>query len=58
MYKITIKTTYNKIELKKENLNTPEMHDVFEQPYIEEIHIENLNSKKKVLKKEEKKNDG
>lgn len=57
MYKITIKTIYNTIVLERENYHTPEMKEIFEQPYIEEIHIENLNSKKKVLKKGEKKND-
>ena len=50
MYKITIKTKYNVINLEVEDYNTPEIQEILEQPYILEIKIENLE-KKKVRKK-------
>lgn len=50
MYKITIKTKYNVINLEVEDYNTPELNEIYDQPYVEEINIENLD-KPKVLKK-------
>lgn len=55
MYKITIKTIYNTIVLERENYISSELIEIYEQPYIKEVHIEDLEGKKKVLKKEEKK---
>lgn len=49
MYLITLKTKYNVIEWKVENLCTPEVKEVLEQPYIEEIKIEQIKEKEKVL---------
>ena len=51
MYKIYIKTKYNTIVLEREDYNTPEMQEIFEQPYVEEIKIEKIG---KVRKKEKK----
>ena len=42
MYRITIKTKYNVIVLEKEDYNTPEMQEIFEQPYILEIKIDKM----------------
>lgn len=50
MYKITIKTKYNTIVLEREDYNTPELNEVYDQPYVKEIYIENLQ-KEKVRKK-------
>ncbi len=58
MYRITITTTYNTIVLEREEYISAELIEVYEQPYVKEVHIEDLEAKKKVLKKEEKKNDG
>lgn len=52
MYRLTIKTKYNVITLEVENYNIPEVQEILEQPYIEEVKIENIEKKKvKVLKK-------
>ena len=51
MYKITIKTKYNVINMQVEDYNTPEMQEIFEQPYVEEIRIDNLNKVKKLERK-------
>ena len=56
MYRITIKTKYNTITLEREDYNTPEVQEILEQPYIEEIDIENLDKSKKLVK--EKKWEG
>ena len=53
MYQIIIKTTYNTIILEREDYNTPEMQEIFEQPYVEEIKIDKIE-KGKVRKKEKK----
>lgn len=53
MYQITIKTKYNVIHLNVEDYNTPEMQEIFEQPYVEEIVIEH-NKVKKLVKKNDK----
>ena len=50
MYKIMIKTKYNTINLEVEDLNSPEIHEILEQPYIVEVKIEQVG-KKKVRKK-------
>ena len=52
MYRITIKTEYNIMELVVEDYNIPSVHDLIEQPHIIEIKIENLEKNKiKILKK-------
>lgn len=45
MYKVEIITEYNTIHLEVEDVNTPEMKEIFSQPYIKEVNIE----KEKVL---------
>lgn len=34
-----------------EDYNTPEMQEIFEQPYVEEIRIDNLDKVKKLERK-------
>lgn len=51
MYRITIKTKFNTIVLEREDYNTPEIQEILEQPYVEEIYIENLNKVKKLERK-------
>lgn len=52
MYRITIKTKYNTIQLDVENYNIPQVQEILEQPYIVEVKIDNLEKDKvKVLKK-------
>ena len=52
---VRIKTKYNVINLQVEDYTTPEMQEIFDQPYVEEIYIENLNSKSKKLERIKKK---
>ena len=40
MYKVTIVTKYNTIHMECEDLNSPEMVEIFAQPYISEIRAE------------------
>ena len=49
MYLATIKTRFNTIRLQIENPNDPEFLEVLEQPYVEEVRIE---QKIEQLKKE------
>lgn len=49
MYLIVIKTKYNVIKWEVEDYNTPEVKEVLEQPYIEEVRIEKIKEKEKVL---------
>ena len=51
MYRITIKTKFNTIVLEREEYNTPEMQEIYDQPYVEQIYIENLNKVKKLERK-------
>lgn len=51
MYRITIKTKFNTIVLEKEEYNTLELQEVYDQPYVEQIYIENLNKVKKLERK-------
>ena len=46
MYKITIITKFNTIHLEREDLNTPEMQELFNQPYVLEIKAEQIKTKK------------
>ena len=57
MYKITIKTKYNVINLEVEDYNTPEMQEIFEQPYIEEIKIENMDKPKRLVRRKDDNNE-
>lgn len=49
MYKVKIKTKYNTIELQVENINTPELKEIFNQPYVEEVYIETTEHYKNKL---------
>lgn len=55
LFLVRIKTKYNVINLQVEDYTTPEMQEIFDQPYVEEIYIENLNSKSKKLERVKKK---
>ena len=57
MYRITVKTLYNTIVLEREDYNTPEVNEILNQPYIEEVHIEDIEKVKKLgrYKENEKK---
>ena len=43
MYIITIKTKFNTIHLEVEDYNTPEVQEIFNQPYVEEIRMQQVN---------------
>ena len=49
MYKVRIKTKYNMIELIVDNVNSPELKEIFNQPYIEEVYIETTEHYKEKL---------
>lgn len=51
MYRITIKTKFNTIVLERGEYNTPELQEVYDQPYVLEIQIDNLNKVKKLERK-------
>ena len=54
MYKVTIITKYKTIHLECEDLNTPEMQEIFNQPYVVEIRAEQVKGKvRKLVKKDE-----
>lgn len=42
MYLVKIKTKFNTISLEVDDYNAPEVQEILEQPYIEEVKIENL----------------
>ena len=42
MYIVKIKTKFNTIELEVDDMNTPEMKEILNQPYIEEIYIQSM----------------
>ena len=53
MYKVRIKTKYNIIELIVDDVNSPEMKEILNQPYVVEVYIETTEHYKdnsKVLK--------
>ena len=55
MYKVMIKTLYNTINLEVEDINSPEVQEIFNQPYVIEIRAEQINESDpriKRLKKE------
>jgi hypothetical protein len=49
MYLVTIKTIYNIIKLEVDDIETNEMKEIFAQPYVLDIKIEEI--KEKTLKK-------
>lgn len=42
MYLVKIKTKFNIIQLEVEDMNTPEMQEILNQPYIEEVYIQSM----------------
>lgn len=58
MYKVTIKTKYNVIELIVDDLASPELEEVFAQPYVEEIRAERLGKVKKLDPNHYRKKEG
>lgn len=42
MYLVKIKTNYNTIELEVDDMNTPEMQEILNQPYIEDVNIQSM----------------
>lgn len=42
MYLVKIKTKFNTIELEVDDMNTPEMQEILNQPYIEEVYIQSM----------------
>ena len=51
MYKVKIITKYNTIEMIVEDVNTPEMKELFNQPYVLGVYIDTMEHYKE-LKKE------
>ena len=40
MYRVRIKTKYNVINLIVDDVNDPEVQEILDQPYVEEVYIE------------------
>ena len=57
MYKITIKTKFNTIHLEVEDYNTPEVQEIFNQPYVEEIRMQQVKENADIKYKKLVKND-
>jgi hypothetical protein len=53
---VKIKTKYNVITLEREDYNSPEMKEILEQPYIEEVSIEKIKVKT-LIKSKPKENE-
>lgn len=51
MYKIRVKTIYNTIEMIVEDANSPEMQELYNQPYVVEVYIETTEHYKKLTLK-------
>jgi len=51
VYRVRIVTIYNVIQLEVEDANSPEMKEIYAQPYVREVYIETLEHYKE-LKKE------
>ena len=47
MYLIIIKTKYNVIRWEVEDITSPSVKEVLEQPYVEEVRIEQIKNKEK-----------
>lgn len=48
MYKLTIVTKYNTIELEVEDYKTPEVKEILEQPYIVSVRMTKIKDNTKV----------
>lgn len=56
MYRITIETIYNVIVLEREQYDTPELNEVYCQPYVKGVKIEKLCKIRRKIKNEGKNN--
>ena len=50
MYKVKIVTLYNTIELIVDDVNSPEMKELFNQPYVTAVYIDTMEHYKKLTK--------
>lgn len=50
MYKATIKTKYNVITLDIQDTNDEQFKEVCEQPYVEEVRLEQIKTKDELIK--------
>ena len=57
MYKVRIKTLYNVINLEVEDPNSPEMQEIYDQPYVVEIYIESKEHGIELKRERKAKND-
>lgn len=56
MYRVRIVTIYNVIQLEVEDANSPEMQEIYDQPYVKEIYVEKIEPCKE-LKREKPKHE-
>lgn len=42
MYLVKIKTKFNTIEIEVEDINTPEIQEILNQPYVEDVNIQSM----------------
>lgn len=52
MYRITIETIYNVIVLEREQYDTPELNEVYSQPYVKGVKIQEVCKVRKRVKNE------
>lgn len=50
MYDIQIKTKFNVVQISVDNLEDPEVKEILEQPWVEEIKVDNVQDKPKYKK--------
>jgi hypothetical protein len=50
MYRITIETIYNVIVLERDQYDTPELNEVYSQPYVKGVKIQKVCKVKKRTK--------
>ena len=55
MYKLTITTKYNIIELNVEDYTTPEVQEILQQPYVVVVEMEKTDAKENQNVKPKKK---
>lgn len=52
MYRIIIETIYNVIVLERDQYDTPELNEVYSQPYVKGVKIEKVCKVRKRVKNE------
>lgn len=50
MFDIQIKTKFNVIQISVDDLEDPEVKEILEQPWVEEVKVENVQDKPKYKK--------